>query len=356
MIKSISVHNFKVLHDLNNVNLNKITLIGGKNNAGKSSLLEAIFLHIDRKNPHVFRRMLGWRDFSKVRVAPETMWAPFFYNFSFLNDIAIETIDDTERYSQLQIAYQESYKPKGTLPLNNNINLSLESMSGGAEFHALSLLHKDKNDIDFVGHSLLNNAGMFYEVEIDMLNGTGSLFLLGPRTILNDENVERLGKLDKNDEQDKIISLLRVFEPNLKRFQVIKEGEQDVIYVDFGEKRKMPVNVLGDGFCRCLTIALLLTADNQDIILLDEIDNGIHHSLHELFWNFIIDASIATNRQIIATTHNYEMIDAFSKSAISKDFHDVSYIRLNKKDNEVSAHQFNFDDLSFALSSEMEIR
>jgi AAA15 family ATPase/GTPase len=45
MLEKVSISNFKVLKQLENVNFNKITLISGKNNAGKSTLLEALFLY-----------------------------------------------------------------------------------------------------------------------------------------------------------------------------------------------------------------------------------------------------------------------------------------------------------------------
>jgi AAA15 family ATPase/GTPase len=80
MIKKNSVFNFKVLRGLENVSLNKITLIGGRNNAGKSSLLEALFLYVDRKNADVFNRLSAWRGIAGVRIAPDSIWGPYFYN------------------------------------------------------------------------------------------------------------------------------------------------------------------------------------------------------------------------------------------------------------------------------------
>jgi AAA15 family ATPase/GTPase len=61
MIKNISIHNFKALQWLDNVELGGITLVGGKNNAGKSSFLEALFLYLDRRNPEAFNRLLAFR-------------------------------------------------------------------------------------------------------------------------------------------------------------------------------------------------------------------------------------------------------------------------------------------------------
>jgi AAA15 family ATPase/GTPase len=114
--------------------------------------------------------------------------------------------------------------------------------------------------------------------------------------------------------------------------------------------------MLGSGFCRSMTIALFLAADNNEKIFIDEIENGIHHLHIKKYWDFIFESSRIYNTQIIATTHSYEAISAFVESAQEGRFVDSSYLRLTKKDNKHIAHHFSFDDLSFTLSREMEIR
>jgi AAA15 family ATPase/GTPase len=123
-----------------------------------------------------------------------------------------------------------------------------------------------------------------------------------------------------------------------------------------GNKRKIPVDFLGAGFCRCLSIALILAAGGKEVLFIDEIENGIHYSLLSELWQFLLTASDTYNCQIIATTHSYEMIEAFYEASQKKHFTDISYIRLAKKEDVVSAHQVGFDDLAYALSTNFEIR
>jgi AAA15 family ATPase/GTPase len=51
MFKTLSVHNFKALRKIENAAFSRVTLIGGRNEAGKTTLLEALFLYSDRRNP-----------------------------------------------------------------------------------------------------------------------------------------------------------------------------------------------------------------------------------------------------------------------------------------------------------------
>jgi AAA15 family ATPase/GTPase len=114
--------------------------------------------------------------------------------------------------------------------------------------------------------------------------------------------------------------------------------------------------MLGSGFCRSMTIALVLAAGNNEKIFIDEIENGIHHSHINKYWDFILESSKVYDTQIFATTHSYEAISAFVESAKGKDFKDVSYLRLEKDNDKHIAHQFSLDDISAVLSYEMEMR
>jgi AAA15 family ATPase/GTPase len=92
-------------------------------------------------------------------------------------------------------------------------------------------------------------------------------------------------------------------------------------------------------------------------VLLDEVENGFHHTFHEKFWKLLFKLSAETNCQIFATTHSYECISgAIDAAADDSNGEALSYVRLGLKDGEVVPNVFSKDLLTYALSSEMEVR
>jgi hypothetical protein len=223
-------------------------------------------------------------------------------------------------------------------------------------FPALEIIHKNNNTVDYQAHILCQGLEYIYFKEIDQLQGGLPVFYMGGRMTLYEKNTEYFGILDKTDEQDKILPLLRLFEPNLVRLQLINESGNNLIYADFGNKKKIPVNMLGDGFCRCLTMALILATRNAEVFLVDEVGAGIHYSFQEELWNFLVKASELYNCQIIATTHSLDTIKAFNNVISRNDPANFSYIRLGKSKDAIKSYDFDPDTLSHSLSSELEVR
>jgi energy-coupling factor transporter ATP-binding protein EcfA2 len=351
MFKSVSIQNFKVLKTIENIPFNRVNLIGGRNEAGKTTLLEALFLYSDMKSPDVIIKLAGWRGLNNLPLESEYLWNPVFSNFDSTNDISISVTEDDGMKKELLITYNDRFIPAVPIPVTNGEYLSpgKPSVQG---YKALSLKH----DTDYLAHVILHSNGLSYWIEQGRAEDCHPVYYIGPSMLLNNDSPELLSKLDRNDEQDKILGLLRIFEPGLKRLQLLKQGGKDVIYADFGNGEKIPVNMLGSGFCRSMTIALVLAAGNNEKIFIDEIENGIHHVHIDRYWDFILESSKVYNAQIIATTHSYEAISSFDKSAKEKDFKDVSYLRLEKNEEKHTAYQFSLDDISAALSYEMEMR
>jgi AAA15 family ATPase/GTPase len=350
LINSVSIYNFKIFEKLENVPLKKITLIGGKNDVGKTTFMEALFLYLDYHNPEVFNKFFIWRMFIEAW-SPKEIWKKFFYNSDFSKEIRILVNSNNGENGQVCIKFLDDYETSVQFPVTEGKITTIKN-----NFPALEIVHLNGNSVDYQAHILCQGMDYNYLKEIDKLQGQLSVFYLSERINFLIENVELLGSLDKADEQDKILPLLKLFEPNLVRLQLIKESGQNLIYADLGNKKKIPVNMLGDGFCRCLTMALILATKSTNVFLVDEIGSGIHYSIQEDLWKFLVKASELYDCQIIATTHSYDTIKAFNNTINSYDDSNFSYIRLGKSKDAIKYYDFDKDSLNYSLSSELEVR
>src|SRR5215469_1170431 len=93
MLQNLQIRGFKGFKDLRLTNLSRVTLIGGKNNVGKTSLLEAIFLFYDTADPGMFFRHLGWRGLDISLTDAEALFSPLFLDFNMKNIISFKVQD-----------------------------------------------------------------------------------------------------------------------------------------------------------------------------------------------------------------------------------------------------------------------
>ncbi|MGH9440132.1 MAG: AAA family ATPase, partial [Terriglobia bacterium] len=92
------------------------------------------------------------------------------------------------------------------------------------------------------------------------------------------------------------------------------------------------------------------------ILLVDEIDTGLHYSVMESVWKFIVETSRAFDVQVFATTHSYDCV--YSLARVCRDVDDSqSDISVHRIEAEMTKSiPFTEGDLKIAAEREIEIR
>ena len=88
MIEQIAFENFRGFKKLEFLNLKPISLISGKNNAGKSSVLEGVFLFLDHIVPESFSKINRFRGLV-TPVDSSSVWETVFYQQDMRNPLRI---------------------------------------------------------------------------------------------------------------------------------------------------------------------------------------------------------------------------------------------------------------------------
>jgi AAA15 family ATPase/GTPase len=91
---------------------------------------------------------------------------------------------------------------------------------------------------------------------------------------------------------------------------------------------------MGHAFCRMLTLYMGMLVTKTEILLIDEIENGLHHSVYENVWKGIGALAWDENIQVFVTTHSEECVIAAEKAAKRGEEHGFSHHRLEQFHNE----------------------
>lgn len=124
-------------------------------------------------------------------------------------------------------------------------------------------------------------------------------------------------------EKSKLLGFIKSLpEQDITDIQFIKTDRNDVmvrLVETFGQKsRNVDAPLLSDGTLRVLAIgAALLTAPNGSLVIIEEIDNGVHPSRAETLVRQLQTIASERELRVLLTSHNPALLDALPDSALA---------------------------------------
>lgn len=136
-------------------------------------------------------------------------------------------------------------------------------------------------------------------------------------------------------------------------------GEPNIWVSVKGTNKPVPLKLMGEGINRFCNIAMNMTSD-VDYLFIDEIENGIHHSVQKDVWKAIGKVAREQDIQVFATTHSLEMIRAAYEAFKDENDIDFRYHRLDRDRDTgdieaVTYNEFGMDAVA-AFDFEYEVR
>lgn len=368
MISRIELQNFRGFKDFKTT-LTPITVLGGRNNAGKTSILEALLFLYSHSDPNCFFQMNFFRHMNdQALYTPERLWAPLFYGFNLDRGMSILLEDSVFGNKVLRIYKGNEQSQSVDLNLNALRNNFLHN-GAVMQKYTLKFSYKSRN-VDEAGYYSIettppvpvlpnyNPVNITYtHKKIAPNTPLTAVFFFKSETFMNHNNLAQwFGQLILNDKKAVVLKAFKLFDNNIVDVQTIVKGMSGYIYAIYSDGRKMPVSYMGDGMNRMVNILLSILANPSSLILIDEVENGFHYSMYQKFWELIGSVAIENNCQIIANTHSSDLLRGAVNGLKSVKLLDkLSYIRLDKKDD-IIAHVFDSELIDYALDSEMEVR
>jgi AAA15 family ATPase/GTPase len=110
---------------------------------------------------------------------------------------------------------------------------------------------------------------------------------------------------------------------------------------------------MGDGIWRLLGIALSLVTTRGGVLLIDEIDTGLHYSVLVDMWRLVLETARSLDVQVFATTHSRDCYEALAAVA-EPGRNEISLQRIER--GKASAIAFSEAEIRQAAERGLEVR
>ncbi len=350
--KNIEIKNFRGIDHLKIDDFARVNVFLGQNNSGKSTVLEAITLALGMSNPdmpqaiNAVRARKPFGNFIDIKY--------FFHNLdtSIPPEIILKQADGTSRRLKLALTYvfDELAEPKneplqqtGAVKYVNTLEMDFDISSGTSTQNYKSWLRVNPQGL------VVNRKTA--DGYIEQLRGW-----LISADLMSNNLVNDLTELFKRNQKDVVLTLLKLFDSRINGIEILN----DDVYIGFdGVSEMLPSRMTADGLRRYLNIVACAANSMTTIVLLDEIDNGLHYSAYKKLWEAIFALATATNKQIFVTTHSKETLYQLNemleeKPDFQKELRLYTIEKTLKKG--IQAYKYTYEGLSGACENDIEIR
>ena len=365
MLEEFEVTKYRGLENLKLSSLRRVNLVTGPNGVGKTSLSEALWLYHARYNPVII-----WSIHIQRR--------PFFGGLSPLANlgqrpIKLRGLEDGQQYG-VEFDFEEVLS---ALPVG--VEGSEESSS--SEAHGLiSSYARDPLEIEQEPHTVAGRLRMTYdpdptvrtEFHAVVIGPAGQPGIRGtqapkraPAIILTrgvpfpiqSDTIQRFSNVVAQGDKKALLEILGVLQPTIQDLEILSHQNTPSLWADVGAKELLPVEALGGGVVRLLALFVNLFSAKGGFFVVDEIENGIHHSALPVLWQQIFRLSQLLDVQLVATTHSLECARAAaSASEIVEAPHDFALHQLHSRDDIRQIETYTDEKLMAALELGFEVR
>ncbi|KAA6317279.1 ATP/GTP phosphatase [termite gut metagenome] len=368
MLNSLYIKNYRNLREFKINSLEQVNLITGKNNTGKSALLEAISIYASRGDISQIRQLLEDRgedirqsDSKNILASNVQSFSSMFtdrkIDFNNKNTISIGQPNNSVVMRFVKYQDEEIKGEQGSIIRRRKITSDEDERQGYIEYN--------------IGFEIaFNNWSRLFSLDNMLYSGDG-LFLrkkenfqfIQTKNINRKINEQLFDSIALTEKEEYVIKALKIIEPDTEKIAFRAGGEYSALRVPVVKlssvSEVLPLQSMGDGINRILTIILALVNSGNGFLLIDEFENGLHYTVQEQLWKIIFELSESLNIQVFATTHSEDCISGF-QNVLNNSENPLKgkgkLIRLDNVNGEIKPVEYSPSELKTASDHNIETR
>jgi len=352
MYNTIKIENYRVFQNLEIAELGQVNLFVGRNNAGKTAILEAVeLLTTDDMLPSAL--------FESMKRRQEEYFSPEIDETLIeINHLFTGHYIDTNSQFQISGKYnnQHRYLEVRIVEETDLLGQVLAiKISGTGLQEPMVILFHDLNNIagrrSFTRRAVVSSTN--FPVRFLSTAGADDVLL---RSLWD--------SIMATPEEEKVYEALYPILPTLERI-VFTVSEQTRfsnrnttagVFVKLKGMNRVPLGSMGEGTSRLLGLAIYLVKSAGGYLLIDEIDTGLHYSVMEDLWRFIIQTAKQLNVQVFATTHNGDCVRALAWLQEEQPELAKESVLYRIEPNMKKAIRYSAEELEIAARHHIEVR
>ena len=362
MLKSLKMTGFRAFEAYTLDSLSRVNLVVGKNNSGKTSVLEAVDLLVSSGSPGAIAesaqrraemRSVEWRSpgFGRVPSIAHLFYghacepgARFELRGPQSSDrvsVELRSLDelDDEILSDLLGGFDDRLPPEASPAMALAITPNVRK---GSEFFPVTeegLLLRD----------LRRRWEPRRSTRFLSLTSMDPPFL-----------AEAWNALVTDGRENEVVEDMKLLVPDIDSIHFLTSGRLSTaggIVVGLRtEGSRLPLGTFGDGMRRLLLLRLALANNADSYVLVDEIDTGLHWTVMAGMWRLVVEVARNSRLQLFATTHSHDCI--LGLASMIKSYPDLAdQVSIQKIDTSLpQAVSVQGPDIPGALESGVDFR
>jgi len=311
-LDSLTIARFRGLRDLTLAGLGRVNLLVGRNNSGKTSVLEALSLYCNPLDEFAWIHTAQRRELGESRLSLSESLAWLFPRAHGDDPLALPDIRIDGHRGPLTVEcklVEAAGDPPTADPMLKRSFQRMRRSTGITVFKGTEL-HVRAGD-------QLEDRFLMWDALPATREQTRSDFAIPVDIVtpmshrLEGTQVQHLTQATVANFKDDVLALLRHLDPQILDIDVLDpEGNASSVYIHHQTVGRAPLSTFGSGLQRALLYSLTIPGVRGGVLLIDELESAIHVSVLPQIFSWLVQACEQHDIQLFATTHSLEAVDA----------------------------------------------